>query len=151
MPLPATFVATMQPMHPREVFEALLNGPKDLRSTLDIVNEVRPADLFCYLWARFGRPKPNGVQNILRSNDSDNLIHWDWTQRHEVRGMLERWTEFVNPYQRIRRSVERLVGELEGLNLRPETDRFDPVLSDAPGGDLTERWAALATKIQSGI
>jgi hypothetical protein len=75
MPLPATFVAALQAMDPPDVFERLLNGPRELRSTLDIVNEIRPADLFCYLGARFG--PPNGVQNFLRSNDSDNLIHWD--------------------------------------------------------------------------
>jgi len=39
-------------------------------------NELRPSDLFCYLGARFG--KPNGFQNYLRSDSSDNLIHWEW-------------------------------------------------------------------------
>ena len=40
-------------------------------------NEVRPSDIYCYLRARFGLP--NGIQSvILRRNDSDNLIHWDW-------------------------------------------------------------------------
>ncbi|AFV98421.1 MULTISPECIES: hypothetical protein [unclassified Sulfuricurvum] len=42
-----------------------------------IVNEIKPADLYLYLYAKFG--SPNGLQNLLRKNDSDNLIHWDWT------------------------------------------------------------------------
>jgi hypothetical protein len=42
-----------------------------------VKNEIRPADLYCYFGARFG--PPNGFQNFLRRDDSDNLIHWDWT------------------------------------------------------------------------
>lgn len=45
-----------------------------------ITNEIKPSDLYCYLYAKFG--VPNGIQNILRSDDSDNLIHWDWTLLH---------------------------------------------------------------------
>ncbi|MGE6224806.1 hypothetical protein [Aeromonas media] len=40
-------------------------------------NELKPSDLYCYLYAKFG--PPNGLQNFFRSDDSDNLIHWDWT------------------------------------------------------------------------
>ncbi len=32
--------------------------------------------MFCYLKARFG--EPNGFQNFLRKDDSDNWIHWDF-------------------------------------------------------------------------
>jgi hypothetical protein len=39
-------------------------------------NEIKPLDLYCYLYAKYG--PPNGVQNFLRSDDSDNLIHWEW-------------------------------------------------------------------------
>jgi len=44
-------------------------------------NEIRPSDLYCYFWARFGAP--NGLQNFLRKDDSDNLIHWDWMFKTE--------------------------------------------------------------------
>src|SRR5258708_16930057 len=37
---------------------------------------ISPLDLYCYLQARFGRP--NGVQNLFKSNSSDNLIHWHY-------------------------------------------------------------------------
>jgi hypothetical protein len=33
-------------------------------------------DVYCYLKARFG--EPNGFQNFLRKDDSDNWIHWDF-------------------------------------------------------------------------
>jgi hypothetical protein len=45
-----------------------------------IENEIRPSDLYCYLYAKFG--EPNGIQNLLRQNDSDNLIHWEWVLAH---------------------------------------------------------------------
>jgi hypothetical protein len=35
----------------------------------------------------------------------------------KVRKALEQWVEFINPYQRIRRSIESLTKELESLNL----------------------------------
>jgi len=49
-------------------------------------NELKPADLYLYLYARFGAP--NGLQNLFRRDDSDNLIHWDWTLACE-RGLIQ--------------------------------------------------------------
>uniref|UniRef100_UPI003736F51F hypothetical protein n=1 Tax=Vibrio parahaemolyticus TaxID=670 RepID=UPI003736F51F len=43
----------------------------------EFTNEIKPLDLYCYLYAKYG--KPNGMQNLFRSNDSDNLIQWEWT------------------------------------------------------------------------
>lgn len=43
----------------------------------EIVKEIKPIDLYCYLYVRFG--PPNGMQNIFRNPTSDNLIHWEWT------------------------------------------------------------------------
>jgi len=136
-------------------------------------NEIRPADLVCYLAARFGNP--NGVMNALRAQHSDNLWHWDWTleTRHglvaiwggnfrtqivligpypfgaeikdalieaikadfkqygpamaKVRNRLERWTEFVNPYGRLKRAIEELHGEVRQLDL--DASRFEALSS----------------------
>lgn len=44
-------------------------------------NELKPSDLYCYLYAKFG--PPNGMQNLLRGDHSDNLIHWEWTFGHK--------------------------------------------------------------------
>jgi hypothetical protein len=46
------------------------------RSTLVVRTHLRPVDVYTYLVARFGQP--NGFQNFLRKDDSDNLIHWDF-------------------------------------------------------------------------
>lgn len=49
---------------------------KKSRDFLVVRSQMRPVDVYCYLVARFGRP--NGFQNFLRRDDSDNWIHWDF-------------------------------------------------------------------------
>ncbi|KUM25835.1 hypothetical protein AU467_24280 [Mesorhizobium loti] len=44
---------------------------------LIVRSKLKPVDIYCYLKARFG--EPNGFQNFLRKNDSDNWIHWDYS------------------------------------------------------------------------
>jgi hypothetical protein len=82
MSLPHNFVQSLRFIHPRELFAMVANKtlPKG-GSMLQLRNEVRPIDLYCYLGARFGIP--NGIQNFLRTDDSDNLIHWEWTLAHD--------------------------------------------------------------------
>jgi hypothetical protein len=43
-------------------------------AVLVVRQHLTPVDMYCYLKARFG--KPNGFQEALRKNDSDNWIHW---------------------------------------------------------------------------
>lgn len=43
----------------------------------EFTNEIKPIDLYCYLQAKYGNP--NGLQNFLRDDSSDNLIHWEWS------------------------------------------------------------------------
>jgi hypothetical protein len=45
-------------------------------STLAVRQHLSPVDVYCYLKARFG--EPNGFQNFLRTDSSDNWIHWDF-------------------------------------------------------------------------
>jgi hypothetical protein len=42
-----------------------------------ITGDIKPVDLYCYFYARFG--PPNGMQNFLRSNDSHNMFHWHYS------------------------------------------------------------------------
>ena len=41
-------------------------------------NEIKPVDLYCYLYAKYGSPK--GLLTLLRNKElgSANLIQWDW-------------------------------------------------------------------------
>jgi hypothetical protein len=48
-------------------------------SVLAVRHHLSPVDVYCYLKGRFG--EPNGFQNFLRKDHSDNLIHWDFTLR----------------------------------------------------------------------
>src|ERR1700686_5466091 len=45
-------------------------------SVLAVRQHLTPVDVYCYLKARFGQP--NGFQNFLRDDSSDNWIHWDF-------------------------------------------------------------------------
>jgi hypothetical protein len=42
---------------------------------------LKPVDVYAYLRARFGQP--NGFQNLLRKDDSDNIAHWDFQLKAE--------------------------------------------------------------------
>ncbi|MBU2718989.1 hypothetical protein HF563_06300 [Acidithiobacillus ferridurans] len=74
-------------VHPLD-FMALLNAEDrpDFDTFWKLQNQIKPVDLYCYLYARFG--PPNGIQNFLRADHSDNLIHWEWTLQAEDRFYL---------------------------------------------------------------
>lgn len=171
---------------------------KEEKPTFDnylvIKNEIKPIDLYCYLYARFG--KPNGLQNLLRSNSSDNLIHWDWflssgqnfmiiqglnfrtdvfisgvmdfnqedltakiksdfkthgKNMGTVRKSLEEWVEFVNPYQRLKRSIGSLIKELEELNLEPDSDAVPDAWEMSDMGLRGDLWNNNAEKYSRAI
>jgi hypothetical protein len=70
-------------LHPSDVAKVFLERqyPKGAGGCWRIENEVKPADLYIYLSVKYGRP--NGLQNFVRKDDSDNLIHWDWSFGHQ--------------------------------------------------------------------
>lgn len=75
--LPEGYVASFEFVHPKDIAAALIEKRATRPSTMWFLrNEIRPSDLYCYLGARFG--SPNGLQNFLRNDDSDNLVHWEW-------------------------------------------------------------------------
>ena len=51
----------------------------DRSAVLAVRHHLAPVDVYCYLKARFG--EPNGFQNFLRADHSDNWIHWDFNLR----------------------------------------------------------------------
>jgi hypothetical protein len=63
----------------KEEFRAFMRADaqeRRRRSLLAVRHHLSPVDVYCYLKARFG--EPNGFQNFLRRDTSDNLIHWDY-------------------------------------------------------------------------
>lgn len=162
--IPQSFIESLSTISPQEFIKEIKSFDEKLpRKCINMINEVAPIDLYCYFYARFG--PANGIQNLLRRDDSDNVIHWEWTFSCEfgfitfqggnfrtdiycigdfpqvfdqneqlidllraeflkyktdmssIRMKLEHWTEFVNPYWRLKRSIDQLLKELDLLAL----------------------------------
>ena len=61
----------------RKRIERAKSAPRKAQpSVLSVRRHLVPVDVYCYLKARFG--EPNGIQNYLRRDTSDNLIHWEF-------------------------------------------------------------------------
>ena len=87
MSLDSDFVGALKAVHPLDLMEQLKSEDRTHFGThWKIRNEVKPVDLYCYLYARFG--PPNGIQNFLRGDHSENLIHWEWTLQSQDRLLL---------------------------------------------------------------
>ncbi len=87
MALEPGFPSELEHLSLKEVVEILSAADRPRGTVLwYIENQLLPADIFCYLWARFG--PPNGIQNLLRGDHSDNLVHWNWTLRYKE-GLLD--------------------------------------------------------------
>jgi hypothetical protein len=67
----------------------------------------------------------------------------------EARKLLEKWSEFVNPYQRLRRSVEQMLGDIRALDLQPETQSL-PDLMDG-GEAFKENWTEALGRYSKGL
>ena len=196
MSLPTDFVAALNCPPFTEILAEMQRKDRATKSTfLALRNEIAPSDLYCYFRARFGLP--NGPQNFLRNDSSDNLIHWEWMlrtptgwvlfqgmnfrttvvlldvpgisqadmpdlvtqikadfashgkQMAQLRKSLEDWTEFVNPYQRIRSSVNSLLRELDALNLRPEDEEIPDITSAQQALDTD--WSEVAARYSKGL
>lgn len=158
-----------------------------------IKNEIKPVDLYCYLHAKFG--PPNGVLTICRSEDSDNLIQWDWMLKtklgtlwiqghnfrtevfitHEmktenftvdvfidhlksdfknhgkdisnIKKSLEKWTEFVNPFFRIKATINQHFTKLEELKLDISEDKISNIFDlDDP-----QKWSEITNKYHFAV
>jgi hypothetical protein len=196
MSFPSDFIPSLTYLAPAAALARLLSIPRDSSKGILIwKNEVAPADLYCYLTARFGMP--NGPHNAFRANDSDNFIHWDWvlehpsgvvhfmgmnfrtefwvagdfaftdsdrievakwlkadfknygTQMAEVRKSFEKWTEFVNPYQRIRVAIDQLLNDIAALDLQPDAHKIpDPGSAD---DDYSSQWSQAIQTYSKGL
>ncbi len=196
MSIAADFIANLVCPPFGEVLSELERKNRSPRVTnLALRNEIAPSDLYCYLYARFG--PPNGLQNFLRNNSSDNLVHWEWMlragtgwilfqgmnfrttvmlldipdvrqadmpdlvaqlkagfggygkQMAQLRKSLEDWTEFINPYQRIRSSVSSLRRELHALNLQPENEAIPDINNAQQAQDID--WTEISARYSKGL
>jgi hypothetical protein len=80
--IPSDFILSLKYINPKEVAESFVEESRPTGGRIWAAgNEVPPVELFCYLGARFGQP--NGIQNLLRADSSNNLIHWEWVLQCE--------------------------------------------------------------------
>lgn len=169
--------------------------PKGFRGWM-LKNEIKPIDMYCYLYAKYG--PPNGFMNFLKSDSSNNLVHWEWSfmnddglvmiqgqlfrtevhllgtfnrpaitkqnlisqirddlkkygkQIKAIRTQLEKWTEFVNPYQTIESTIETQIKKLRELNLQPSNDKVHTPTSMEELKTYSERFSAMAEKYTFG-
>lgn len=197
------FFLELKDLSPKEILELLdkkkLNSSSKKGEIWEITNEIKPIDLFCYLSAKYG--DPNGILTILKNDNSDNLIRWDWMldspkglvhiQGHNFRteihvsgeviesGLnkfdfisqikadfknygqgisitkksLEKWTEFINPYYRIKSTIEQSFIKLNELNLNLEQDRIDLKITQnqLEFEEVKERWTQTLQKYDFAI
>ena len=72
------YFLNLEAIHPSCIAKIVSGGQLPKGGDIwEFTNEIKPIDLYCYLYAKYG--KPNGLQSILRTDDSDNLIQWEWT------------------------------------------------------------------------
>ncbi|MFC4260053.1 hypothetical protein ACFOZ5_13595 [Marinobacter lacisalsi] len=192
------YFLNLEAVHPSCLAKILLGDklPKG-GEVWEFTNEIKPIDLYSYLYAKYGQP--NGMQNFFRSDDSDNLIHWEWalageygltliqghnfrTEVHligdfkgkaltlesfitqiksdignygrlisELRKDLEKWTQFVNPYQRISSAVNQHFKKLNELNISPEEDKVPQPKSADDMALYQERWKSVAEKYSFAV
>lgn len=192
------YFLNLKALHPSCLAKILLGEKLPKGGELwEFTNETKPIDLYCYLYAKYGQP--NGMQNFFRSDDSDNLIHWEWalagehgltliqghnfrTEVHligdfkdkgltlenfitqiksdignygrqisEFRKDLEKWTQFVNPYQRILSAVNQQFKKLNELNISPEEDKVPQPKSADEMVAYRERWESVTEKYSFAV
>lgn len=93
--------------------------------------------------------------NIKLTNDSkDELINLIKTDmRHYGKKMselknkeLEHWVQFINPYHRIKSSIDSLRNELDKLGINPESDKVSNIWSTASSKKNKKNWESLSIK-----
>ncbi|PXX73120.1 hypothetical protein SAMN05660489_02375 [Pseudomonas sp. LAMO17WK12:I10] len=187
----------LEAIHPKLLANILIEKrqPKGFKGWI-LKNEIRPVDIYCYLYAKYG--PPNGFMNFLRNDSSDNLIHWEWTlvnddgmvmiQGHNyrtevqflgnferpeitksnliaqikgdlrnygkrmtaIRTQLEKWIEFVNPFESIESTIEIQIKKLRELNLSPADDKVHTPTSHEEMQTYQQRFSAMAEKYTFG-
>lgn len=196
MKLDEAFLSKLSYLSMEEVSEFLFSENRPAGTSYQTIeNEIRPVDLYCYLSAKYG--SPNGVQNMLRGDHSENLVHWNWSlgveggmidisgqnyrtaivfiglgeltdnrlsefvrllkgdfknygkEMSNIRKSLEHWVEFVNPYMRLKKSIDSLMRELGELDIYNLQDPLDmPAARDEGQREkLMEHWKETGSRL----
>lgn len=69
----------------------------------------------------------------------------------EFRKEIETWTQFTNPYHRIKRAVDQNFKQLDSLDVNPERDRLNHPRNADDSYEMEESWRSLSTKYSSAV
>ncbi|SFW78637.1 hypothetical protein [Pseudomonas sp. NFACC04-2] len=69
----------------------------------------------------------------------------------EFRKEIETWTQFTNPYHRIKRAVDQNFKQLDSLDVDPERDRLKHPRNSGDAHELEESWRTLRTKYSAAV
>lgn len=67
---------TWRKFTPQEMGASFKTAKGQFPNMIAVRRSISTLDFYTYLKSRFGRP--NGLQSVLRKDDSDNIFHWDF-------------------------------------------------------------------------
>ncbi|MDM1249486.1 hypothetical protein HX005_19205 [Acinetobacter sp. R933-2] len=100
-----SFFTNLKPLNREDLIQKLTSKESDKKFRFSehwiLKNEIKPVDLYCYLYAKYGAPK--GLLTLMRNKDlgSANIIQWDWMLKSDlgtlhIQGHNFRTEVFVN-------------------------------------------------------
>ena len=92
---------------------------------------------------------PNEKAEIVSQLKADFVNHG--AQMSIVRRSLEKWTEFSNPYYRLKRAVDELVKDLKSLDLNPDNDQGQVPHAPIDLARDSEYWTDLSSRYSRGL
>lgn len=194
-----SFFINLQPLNKEDLIQKLSAEKNDKKFLYFkhwvLKNEIKPVDLYCYLYAKYGSPK--GLLTLLRNKElgSANLIQWDWMLKSDlgtvhiqghnfrtevfvahnldsdcfevedfleqiksdfknygkeisnIKKLLEKWTEFVNPFFIIKATISQNFSKLRDLQLDLEQDKISSIFEV----DDDQKWTEIMNKYYFAI
>ena len=83
-----SFFINLQTLNKDDLIQKLRSEESDKKFRFSehwiLKNEIKPVDLYCYLYAKYGSPK--GLLTLMRNKElgSANLIQWDWMLKSDL-------------------------------------------------------------------
>lgn len=69
----------------------------------------------------------------------------------EFRKNIETWTQFVNPYHRIKKAVDQNFSQLDALDIDPQRDRIHHPKSSLDAAEFESTWRATSARYSAAV
>jgi hypothetical protein len=90
------------------------------------------------------------IQSLAKQIKAD-YANYREPMKHLRDEHLEEWIEFVNPYQRLRRAINRQIEELDGLKLNPKADSLPSLLTSDDYEAASKQWHDRAKDYEKAV